>query len=380
MKVSNRAGKYVRQTAGFNAFIPEPLPPKPPLEMGDELVLLLSQADQALARLDGVASILPNPNLFVLMYVRKEAVLSSQIEGTQSSLDDLLEYETKVTRKSVPFDVGEISNYVKAMNHGLERLESFPLSLRLIREIHEKLMDNVRGGNKTPGEFRHTQNWIGLSNCSLEDATFVPPPVQEMEQSLSQFEKFLHQPGKTPVLIQCGLAHCQFETLHPFLDGNGRVGRLLITFLLCQKEVLRYPLLYLSHYFKKRKQEYYDRLMMVRNDGDWEQWIEFFLKGVLEVSKQAHETAQAVINLEKEHREIVSQKFGPRSSTMKLWSLLFERPRLNSNLVQQLLGCSQASAINALNKLTDLKILEEITGSQRYRVYRFSPYLDLFKT
>ncbi len=379
MKIPNRAGRYIRQTAGFSAFIPEPLPSNPPLEMTDDLMLLLSQADQALARLDGVASILPNPDLFVLMYVRKEAVLSSQIEGTQSSLDDLLEYETKVTRKSIPFDVGEVSNYVQAMNYGLERLKDLPLSLRLIREIHEKLMDKVRGGNKTPGEFRRTQNWIGPSGCSLEEAIFVPPPVQEMEQSLSQFEKFLHQPDKIPVLIQCGLAHCQFETIHPFLDGNGRIGRLLITFLLCQKEVLRYPLLYLSHYFKKHKQEYYDRLMIVRNNGDWEQWIAFFLNGILEVSRQAHETAQAVINLEKDQRENLAHKFGPRSSTMKLWSQLFERPRLNSNLVQQLLGCSQAAAINALNKLTDLKILEEITGSQRYRVYRFSPYLDLFK-
>lgn len=379
MKIPNRAGKYISQTAGFSAFIPEPLPPKPPLKMGDELVLLLSQADQALARLDGVTHILPNPNLFVLMYVRKEAVLSSQIEGTQSSLDDLLEYESKVALKGIPYDVGEVSNYVKAMNYGLERLQSLPLSLRLIREIHEKLMDKVRGGNKTPGEFRRTQNWIGPSDCTLGDATFVPPPVPEMQRALDQFEKFIHQPGPIPVLIQCGLAHCQFETIHPFLDGNGRIGRLLITFLLCQKKVLRYPLLYLSHYFKKHKQEYYDRLMIVRKNGDWEQWISFFLNGILEVSKQAQETAQAIIKFEKEQREIVSQKFGSSPSTMNLWNRLFEHPIIQSQIVQALLGCSQATAIKCLNQFVGLKILEEITGSQRYRVYRFSPYLDLFK-
>lgn len=380
MKILNRAGKHISQTAGFSAFIPEPLPPNPSLKMEGELSLLLSQADQAVARLDGVASILPNPNLFVFMYVRKEAVLSSQIEGTQSSLDDLLEYESKITLKDIPYDVGEVSNYVKAMNYGLERLQSFPLSLRLIREIHEKLMDNVRGSNKTPGEFRCSQNWIGPKNCSLEDATFVPPPVTEMKGSLGQFEKFLHKPGPIPVLIQCGLAHCQFETIHPFLDGNGRIGRLLITFLLCQKEILQSPLLYLSHYFKKHKQEYYDRLMIVRNEGDWEQWIEFFLKGVIEVSKQAQETAQSIIKFEKEHREIVSQKFGSSPSTMNLWNRLFEHPIIQSQIAQSLLGCSQATAIKCLNQFVGLKILEEITGSQRYRVYRFSPYLDLFRS
>lgn len=380
MKITNRAGKYIRQTAGFSAFIPEPLPPNPPLKIGNKLVMLLSQADQTLARLDGAASVLPNPNLFVLMYVRKEAVLSSQIEGTQSSLDDLLEYESKVTRKDAPYDVGEVSNYVKAMNYGLERLQNLPLSLRLIREIHKKLMENVRGGNKTPGEFRRTQNWIGSSGCSLEDAAFVPPPVPEMERSLGQFEKFLHQSAPFPLLIQCGLAHCQFETIHPFLDGNGRIGRLLITFLLCKMKVLRYPLLYLSHYLKKHKQQYYDLLTVVRNEGDWEQWIEFFLKGVLEVSRQAHETAQAIIKFEKEQREILAQKFGPNSSTMHLWGRLFERPYLNSQIVRELLSCSQATAIKCLNQFADLNILEEVTGGQRYRWYRFTPYLDMFKT
>lgn len=380
MKIPNRAGKNIKQSGDFRAFIPEPLPPKPPLKMGDDLFLLHSQADQALARLDGLASILPNPNLFVYMYVRKEAVLSSQIEGTQSSLDDLLKYESKVTRQDSPYDIGEVSNYVKAMNYGLERLKSLPLSLRLIREIHEKLMENVRGENKTPGEFRRTQNWIGPTNCTLEDATFVPPPVPEMQRALDQFEKFLHQPGPIPVLLQCGLIHSQFETIHPFLDGNGRIGRLLMTFILCQKEVLRYPLLYLSHYFKKHKQEYYDLLMLVRNEGDWEKWIEFFLKGVIEVSRQAQETAHAIIKFEKERRDFLIQKIGSSSSAINLWSRLFDHPIINSQKVQELLGCSQATAIKCLNQFTDLKILEEITGGQRYRWYRFSPFLNLFKT
>ena len=238
-----RAGKYVKQVEGYRAFIPAPLPPQPPIVMDAELTRLLSEADHALGRLDGVTSILPNPDLFVSMYVRHEAVLSSQIEGTQSTLEDVLQFEIDAKGQEHPKDVEEVVNYVRSMNHGLKRLDSLPLSLRLIREIHEKLLQGVRGANRTPGEFRRSQNWIGPANCTLATATFVPPPVHDMQAALDNLEKFLHDTTSYPALIHCGLAHAQFETIHPFLDGNGRVGRLLITFLLCQRGILKYPLL-----------------------------------------------------------------------------------------------------------------------------------------
>src|SRR6266481_3284582 len=232
-----RAGKYVTQLEGYRAFIPAPLPPSPPLAMDRELTRLLSEADHALGRLDGVTSILPNPDLFVSMYVRHEAVLSSQIEGTQSTLEDVLQFEIDANGQEHPKDVQEVVNYVRAMNYGLKRLAELPLSLRLIREIHAELLKDVRGANRTPGEFRRSQNWIGPQNSTLTTATFVPPPVPEMHQTLNDLEKFLHEEESFPALLHCALAHAQFETIHPFLDGNGRVGRLLITFLLCHRNV-----------------------------------------------------------------------------------------------------------------------------------------------
>jgi Fic family protein len=230
----------------------------------------LSDADRALGRLDGIAAILPNPELFVAMYVRHEAVLSSQIEGTQSTLEDVLEYETGGKPDREPKDVEEVVNYVHAMNYGLQRLKEFPLSLRLLREIHQKLLQGVRGQHRDPGEFRKTQNWVGPMGTNLDQAEYIPPPPHEMMPALDNLEKFLHNSNSLPVLVHCGLAHAQFETIHPFLDGNGRVGRLLITFLLCHREVLERPLLYLSYFFKANRSEYYERLMKVRHEGDWE--------------------------------------------------------------------------------------------------------------
>ncbi|MCH8157769.1 MAG: Fic family protein [Nitrospinae bacterium] len=378
MSQSDRAGKYRMQLEGYKAFIPEPLPPKPSIKMSTDLSLLLSEADQALARLDGVASILPNPDFFVAMYVRYEAVLSSQIEGTQSSLDDLLKFEVSDRKQKPIYDVDEVYNHVSAINYGLERIKNLPLSLRLLREIHEKLMKDVRGQEKTPGEFRRRQNWIGPANCTINDAIFVPPPVQEMHQMLDNLEKFLHQKRIYPVLIHCGLIHAQFETIHPFLDGNGRVGRLLITFLLCQREILQRPLLYLSHYFKKHKIEYYDRLMAVRNTGDWEGWLEFFLKGVLEVSKQAKDTAHKIIDMQKVQRELIRKEMKNNTYAFHLHDYLFRKPFLNSQLARNALQCSPATSIKLLSKFTELGLLKEVTGSQRYRIYRFSPYLELF--
>lgn len=373
-----QAGRFVKQMEGYNAFIPAPLPPDPPVAMDPELSRLLSDADRALGRLDGVATVLPNPDLFVAMYVRHEAVLSSQIEGTQSSLDDVLQFEIDAAGKELPKDVEEVVNYVNAMNYGLERIAHLPLSLRLIREIHEKLMAGVRGGERTPGEFRRSQNWIGPQGCTLATATFVPPPVHEMQTALDNLEKFLHDTN-LPVLIHCGLAHAQFETIHPFLDGNGRVGRLLITFLLCERKVLHRPLLYLSLFLKVHRSEYYDRLMAVRRDGNWEGWLKFFLRGVEEVSRSATETARAIMTLRETHRQLIGDKLAGRAALgLKLLDYLFEQPLVSVALVEKRLECSFVTANKLVEQLEELKVVRETTGWQRNRRYRYDPYLALF--
>src|SRR5580700_4231071 len=345
-----RAGKYVKQLDGYRAFIPAPLPPEPPLEMDRELTRLLSEADHALGRLDGVTSILPNPDLFVSMYVRHEAVLSSQIEGTQSTLEDVLQFEIDAKGQEHPKDVEEVVNYVRAMNYGLTRLDELPLSLRLIREIHGKLLEGVRGANRTPGEFRRSQNWIGPANCTLATAAFVPPPVHEMQTALANLESFLHETTAFPALIVCGLAHAQFETIHPFLDGNGRVGRLLITFLLCQRGILKFPLLYLSHYLKFHRAEYYDRLMAIRNDGNWEAWLRFFLKGVSEVSRSATETARQILDLRRKHQTLIRSKAANQANALGLLDYLFEQPIVNARLVEKHIHCAFVTADKLLKQ------------------------------
>jgi Fic family protein len=373
-----RAGTYIKQVEGYRAFIPAPLPPDPPLVIDAELTRLLSEADHALGRLDGVTSILPNPDLFVAMYVRHEAVLSSQIEGTQSTLEDVLQFEIDPKGQERPKDVEEVVNYVRAMNYGLKRLEELPLSLRLIREIHAQLLEGVRGAMRTPGEFRRSQNWIGPANCTLATATFVPPPVHEMHEALDNLEKFLHD-TTFPVLIHCGLAHAQFETVHPFLDGNGRVGRLLITFLLCQRGILKRPLLYLSHYLKFHRAEYYDRLMAIRNDGHWEQWLKFFLKGVAEVSRSATENARRILNLREKHQGLIFTKVANQAKAIGLLDYLFEQPIVTVRLVEEHLQCAFVTAGRLLDQFADLGIVSEITGGQRNRRYEYSPYMALFE-
>lgn len=331
--------------------------------------LLLSEADRAVGRLDGVTSVLPNPDFFVGMYVRHEAVLSSQIEGTQSTLEDVLQFEIGEHGDELPRDVGEVVNYVGAMNHGLARLAELPLSLRLIREVHERLMSGVRGGEKAPGEFRRSQNWIGPAGCTLRTASFVPPAVHDMHPALDQLERFLHD-RSLPVLIHSALAHAQFETIHPFLDGNGRVGRLLITLLLCEREILRRPLLYLSSYLKARRAEYYARLTAIRTEGDWEGWVKFFLQGVLEVSQAATATARAILDLRESHRQVVDYA--------KLVDYLFEQPIVSVPMASKRLGCDPKTARNAVNQLVDRGLLRETTGYQRNRRYAYQPLIDLF--
>jgi Fic family protein len=377
---NNRAGVYLPQLTGYRAFIPAPLPPKPPIRLADSLQLALSDADRSLGRLDGSIQTLPNPNLFVLMYVRKEAVLSSQIEGTQSSLQDLLSAEAQVLSPDAPRDVDEVVNYVRAMNHGLERLSVLPVSVRLIREIHRELLSGVRGSHLEPGELRRSQNWIGPGGCTLAEATFVPPPPDVLPEVLGQLERFLHDRSALPVLVQIGLAHAQFETIHPFLDGNGRVGRLLITFLLCERGVLGKPVLYLSHYFKQHRAEYYEHLQSVRDRGAWENWLAFFLRGVSAVSAQATETARRILVLREGHRALVTQHLGRGAANgHRVLESLYERPIVSVSQIEALTGLTFAAANDLVARLADLAILTEITGHRRHRRFRYDPYIRLFE-
>ena len=374
-----RAGRYRSQTTGYRAFTPQPLPPNPPILLEGDFQRLLSQADRALGRLDGSIQTLPNPSLFVWMYVRKEAVLSSQIEGTQSSLQDVLAAEADIFTPNQPADVNEVINYTRAMQHGLERLERLPVCIRLIREIHAILMAGVRGSKLTPGELRRSQNWIGPPGCGLGEAVFVPPPADEVAPALGALERFLNDPGDLPALVQIGLAHAQFETIHPFLDGNGRVGRLLITFLLCQQDILQHPVLYLSHYFKQHREAYYQRLQAVRDQGDWEGWLGFFVDGVLGVSREATETARKILALREEHRGLVTQKLGRAAGNgHRILEHLYQRPIVTVEAIRQLLDITYAGANNLVTRFANLGLLREITGQQRNRVFRYSPYLDLF--
>ena len=375
-----RAGRYVRQPTGYRAFIPASLPPDPAVRIGGEMQRLLSEADRALGRLDGSVQTLPHPDLFVYMYVRKEAVLSSQIEGTQSSLQDLLAEEAHVAPGDRPRDVAEVVNYVRAMNHGLARLGELPVSVRLIREIHEELLRGVRGSRLTPGELRRTQNWIGPGGCTLAEATFVPPPPDVVPSALGDLERFLHANDDLPLLVQIGLAHAQFETIHPFLDGNGRVGRLLITFLLCEKGSLRKPVLYLSHYFKKHRQAYYELLQAIRDRGEFEEWLAFFLRGVTEVSVEAAETARRILELREVHRREITERFGRAAGNgHRVLERLYEQPIVSVSNLMALLGTTFAGANQIVQRLVEIGVLREFTGQARHRRFRYDAYVRLFE-
>lgn len=376
---TGRAGRYMRQPTGYRAFIPAPLPPQPGLRLEGTLQATLSQANLALGRLDGSVLTLPNPDLFVFMYVRKEAVLSSQIEGTQSSLQDLLAAEAWILSPQRPSDVREVINYVNAMNYGLERLAILPVSVRLIREIHARLLEGVRGSRLTPGELRRSQIWIGPGGRTLNEATFVPPPPDMVPEALSDLERFLHQQDDLPLLAKVGLAHAQFETIHPFLDGNGRVGRLLVSFLLCEHGALHKPVLYLSHYFKRHRQYYYDRLQAVRDTGDWEGWLDFFLHGVMEVSTQAAETARRILALRERLRERITETLsGAAGNGLKVLEHLFCQPIISVEEVQLLIRTSYPAANQLVQRLVELGVLREMTGQARNRRFRFEEYVALF--
>lgn len=381
MKYANRAGFFMNSAVGYKSFVPAELPPNPPIQYDDELQGLLSLADRKLGRLDGVTQILPNPELFVAMYVKKEAVLSSQIEGTQASFVDVLSTEYNQADDQRHDDVKEVINYVDAMNWGLEQLASFPLSLRLIRNIHARLIHNTRGANKNPGEFRTSQNWIGPAGCTLNTATFVPPTVPDMNVALGDLELFIHQEDFIPALVKIAMIHAQFETIHPFLDGNGRMGRLLITFWLCQQNILTKPLLYLSFYFKKNRAEYYDRLMAVRKKGDWENWIKFFLRGIAEVSDEATESARAILKIKEDATNALYKKDGTNSNYQRLLNYLFEQPFIKRSDVEQYLDVSNPTAGSILEVFCQMNILVDCTPDKaRNKMYAFGKYLDILNS
>jgi Fic family protein len=374
-------GKYVTvSVAGeerVEAFVPLSLPPAPPLQIESDLRDKLDKALLSLGRLDSVSALLPDTQLFLYMYVRKEAVLSSQIEGTQSSLSDLLLFELEEA-PGVPLDdVAEVSNYVAALEHGLKRLsENFPICSRLIREVHGILLSRGRGKDKSPGEFRRSQNWIGGTRPG--NAVFVPPPPDRIAESMLDFERFLHdQPDRTSILIKAALAHAQFETIHPFLDGNGRVGRLLVPLLFVAEGVLREPLLYLSLYFKERRTEYYDLLNRIRLEGDWERWIAFFADGVREMAENAVRTARELFEIADQDRAAI-QKLGRVSgSSMQVHHALQRRPVGTIPRLSQETGLSQPTVTKALRSLETAGLVKEISERRRNRVFVYSHYLDI---
>ena len=372
-------GRYVTSTTvgeTVRAFVPAALPPDPPLDL-NPLMPLLDKANQALGRLDGASSLLPDTTLFLYLYVRKEALLSSQIEGTQSSFADLLLFEHEGT-PSVPLnDVQEVSHYVAAMEHGLKRLEEgFPVSLRLIREIHAILLRDGRGADKQPGEFRRSQNWIGGSRPG--NALFVPPPPHELDGALDAFEKFLHdEESRLPLLVKLGLAHVQFESIHPFLDGNGRMGRLLITLLLCAEKALQTPLLYLSLYFKSNRDRYYDLLQKVRLDGAWEDWIEFFLEGVAVSATQAADTAKRLVKLFADDQQRIHATGRAAASALKVQAHMQKNPLVTISKLASALQVSFPTAAAALRNLQNAGIVEEITGRERDRLYIYKEYMKI---
>lgn len=369
-------GNYIKQPTGYKAFIPSPLPPEPPLVLDAEIMKKNEQAALSLARLDGLAYLLPNLDLLIAMYVKKEALLSSQIEGTQASLVDIFEYESGIAVENIK-DVKEVVNYVHAMNYGIERLKTLPMSVRLIKELHAILLKDTRGKDKTPGEFKRSQNWIGTGNVSLRDAVFVPPPPEEAKQAMSDLEKYIHKSSLYSVLINCSLIHYQFETIHPFLDGNGRLGRLLITLYLCWKGIITKPILYSSYYFKKHRTEYYDRLMIVRNTGNYEQWVQFFLEAIHEASESAIDTTKRILTLKDKDQNILYKKKLSSPIAIMLLNKLFETPIISVKDVEEHFNISYPTAALLVKQFVAAKMVKEITGQKRAKRFVYTEYMDI---
>jgi Fic family protein len=368
------SGRLARVQGGCWAFVPHPLPPR--IEWDNPLVSLISSADLALGTLSGLGETLANPHLLIYPFIRREAVLSSRIEGTQSSLSDLLLFEATSMEKRR--DVREVQNYVRAVEYGLRRLEELPLSLRLIRELHAILMEGVRGEHTSSGEFRRSQNWIGPPGCVMDEATYVPPPVPEMLEALDQLERFLHSDADLPPLVQLALIHYQFEAIHPFLDGNGRIGRLLITLFLCQRQTLTSPLLYLSAFFERHRQQYYSHLLEVSRKGAWREWIEFFLRAVVEQSGDAVRRSRRLLNLHRMYRDVCLEKH-MTPTVGQLVELMFTKPVLNARAVQASLNVTFPAAQKAIHMLEEEGILVEVTGGRRNRAYAAREILEVLE-
>ena len=369
---ASAAGKVVKTPEGFYAFVPAPLPPK--LEYGQDLVLALSRADAALSELSLAGEQLPNPHLLIAPYLRQEAVLSSRIEGTRTTLSELLMDEVAAAPpERDPSDLREVRNYVEALEYGLARLSELPLSLRFVRELHERLMQGVRGAHMTPGEFRRSQNWIGPPGCTLADATYVPPPVDEMNRALGDWELFLHDRTSLPDLVQCALVHEQFEAIHPFLDGNGRVGRLLITLFLSERGRLTQPLLYLSAYIEAHRSDYYDALLRVRTAGDWEGWLLFFLRGVQQTAVHGAKQAREIIRIREEYRQRVQGQV----KAVALVDEVLRTPFITVPEAQRALGVSNPTARTAVNALVAAGLLQEVGDRPWRRLYVARPVLDV---
>jgi Fic family protein len=378
-RTSDRAGKYILQPGGYKIFVPNPLPPEPKVEMDEEMIHLLSLADRAIGRLDMATDNLPNPDFFVYAYVVREATLSSQIEGTQATFDDVFDAQIEPSTKPKTSDVDEILNYVNAMNYGLDRLnQELPLCLRLIRGIHDKLLKGVRGENREPGQFRRDQNYIGPDGCTIETATYIPPPANQMNECLAELEKFMNQKDRIPPLIKIAMIHAQFETIHPFRDGNGRIGRLLITLFLCQQNILRQPLLYLSSFLKNNRRLYYENLQTIRDQGDWEEWIKFFLQGIYSVAREASAIARDIIALQESNKRLIQSELGSTGNkALVLLDKLCNTPMVSAKKVSELLGVSPTTAGSLIKRLVDIGILKERGESKRNRIFSYQKYWDI---
>jgi Fic family protein len=362
----NFPGKLVKGAHGYWAYVPQALPPS--IKFTPDLVTQLSDADRALSELAGIARTLPKPHLLIGPFVRREAVLSSRIEGTQASFSDLFFFEAAEQKEKEVPDVREVANYVRALEYGLLRLKDLPVSLRLLKEIHSKLLEGVRGQSETPGEFRRSQNWIGTPGCRLTEAAYVPPPVQEMNRALDKFEKYLHSESDLPPLVRLALLHYQFEAIHPFLDGNGRIGRLLITLLLCAEGLLTQPLLYLSAFFEKYRDEYYRRLLAVSQRGEWKAWIKYFLKAITVQAQDGIRRSDLLLGLLQKYRNAL-QEARASALLLQLVDDLFSYPAITTAMAAQKLSVTPRSAQLNIKKLQDAGILEEATGKQRNRIY-----------
>lgn len=375
---NSAAGKCIKTLGGYWAFIPNPLPPR--IEYDQELINLLSDADRLLGELSGTGRLLPNPYLLIAPYVRREAVSSSRIEGTQASLNDLFFFEAEEQQLPKVPDVREVRNYVRAMEYGINRLKKLPVSIRLVKEIHKILMEGVRGKHATPGELRRTQNWIGPPGCTLNESTYVPPPVEEMKQSLGEWEKYLHSNPKQPPLIQCALMHYQFETVHPFLDGNGRIGRLLITFFLCEKNYLTQPLLYLSAFFDRFRDEYYSRLLAISQQGDWHGWVKFFLRGVATQSKDALTDARKILDLHTKYQNVLRNTKKIPVAAHRLIDELFANPVISIAGLSKKWDTPFISVKRGVSRLVEIGILREATDRKRNKLFIATELMKLLTT